>query len=235
MNRSALAGVLSLVISAPASAVEQTPAIAISKSIIDFVPGSHRFDDIVVFNVGGVVAYVAVTGEEVVSPGLPSESRRELGERDTDIIVSPRKIVLPPGTQKSVRILLRTSNRTKERIFRFAVTPALADRNAEPQNSMVQVVIAYGLLVIVRPDPMTPKLVATRIGKTISFTNIGNTNVQLEDGKQCQGTAANQVCQDVAGVRLYAGETWSEELPFSGPVELSYSAGDKFFTEVFGR
>jgi P pilus assembly chaperone PapD len=217
------------------SRAEAKVAISISNAIVDFTPTAARYSDIIVHNQGDETAYVKVTGEEVLAAGTPEETHRALGPKDVDLLVTPQKMAIPPGGDKQLRLVLRVAERAKERIFRFTIAPVPADSEAPEAGMAVRVVVAYGVLVIVRPEELRPKIEAKRDGKRIEFTNAGNTNVFLETGKQCTGEAASQKCVEVTGTRLYAGQRWSQELPLAGPVEYSLRIADAYQTAVFGQ
>ena len=79
------------------------------------------------------------------------------------------------------------------------------------------------ILVIIQPQSPQSTLEVTRQANEIRFENRGNTNVLLSDGRQCASDDPEN-CTDLPSHRVYAGTSWSLELPHDAP--LSYSVRD---------
>lgn len=204
-------------------------SMVIDRSIIYFDDKSPNRQDVEVSNPDKDVLYVKVEVLEVVNPGTDSEQRIVVkNPKKSQFIVTPNKLVVKPGKKKTVRLLNLNKSPQKDRIFRInlkPVTPPLAST-----QTGVKVVVGYQLLAIVQPPQAKPELSVKRSGKTITFTNSGRTNVLLRAGRQCPpgvdvSTAAENQCQSLPTKRMYAGNTWSLNLPYNTPVEYFLSVG----------
>jgi len=74
--------------------------------------------------------------------------------------------------------------------------------------------------------------------KAIKFTNKGDVNILLRNGKYCPEKKKPSKCTDLGvGTRLYAGESWTLNLPKhasqSGTVQFGLYDGKKEYTQVF--
>ncbi len=202
----------------------------VDRSIVIFEPGAQPRQDVEVSNTGDEVIYVQVEVLRVNSPGTPDEVREKVDNpQDLKLLATPSKLIIPPGSRKLVRIVnLQTSN-DEERVYRINVTPIVPPLQEE--SSQLRIVVAYQILTIVQPDDPATNLAVTRDGRTIRFSNTGNTNVLLSDGQQCNG--ADDTCEDLPSRRLYAGNAWEQELPFDAPVSYSVRTFDGIKKEIF--
>ena len=202
--------------------------IALSTVIVDFNAKnkkSKRFIDVVVTNISeNETAYVEVKVNEILNPGTDDEKRVEVekGAKDS-LIVSPQKMVIPPKAKKSLRFVTLHKDLKKDKIYRVNVAPVVGQVDAEGSN-FIKVLIAYDVLVIVRPDQEVVDFDVKRNGKKITFTNKGNTNVLFRRAEQCPKNSSNpEQCKIIPGHRLYADTSFTQDLPFDTNVEYTYS------------
>lgn len=81
----------------------------------------------------------------------------------------------------------------------------------EAQQTAIKLLVAYQALVFVRPQNPEYKLAATVNNGKMTFTNSGNMNVVLRNGKYC---ISEESCTDLNdGTRIYAGGHWEMSLP----------------------
>ena len=194
--------------------------ISVDKAVIEFKPNGEYYTDIKVTNNADKKAYISVTVQEVIKPGQPDEKRED--QEDPLMVATPPRLSIEGKQSYPVRLLNLDEEYQQERIYRVLVEPATGRIKAEQDT--VQVLISYDILVIVRPEKMKVDILASRKGKTITFYNAGTTNVFLENGKQCD-PKDNKKCQEVIGTRLYAGASWSTDLPFETDVEFALNNG----------
>jgi P pilus assembly chaperone PapD len=147
------------------------------------------------------------------------------------MLVSPRKLVIPPGGTKMIRFITRHTGLDKDEIYRATVTPIKPPAKAQGRLG-VKIVVAYGVLVIIRPTNMKPQLEAKRTGTRITFRNLGNTNVELRSGSQCDPQRPDS-CKELSGQRVYAGAVWKQDLPYDGPLQFTYRVGGEHYARVF--
>lgn len=203
----------------------------IDKSIVTFAPGEAPRQDVRVSNNGEDVMYIQVEAFVVQDPGSDTEERIKINNpQEHKLVATPNKLVVPPGGHKLVRILNLEPDSESERVYRINVTPIVAPLAEE--TSQLKIVVAYQILTIVQPNDPHSKLEVTRTGNSISFANVGNTNILLSDGRQC-APAMPDDCQELASQRLYAGNNWELELPFDAPVSYSVRSFDGIKNEIF--
>ena len=199
--------------------------ISVDKAVIEFKPNGEYYTDIKIHNSAKKKAYVSVSIKEVINPGQVDEKREELDDPDKALLVAtPPRLIVEANQSAPVRLLNLDEDHKQERIYRVLVEPA-STRFKTGQDSAVQVIVSYDLLVIVRPEKPVINILSSRKGKTITFYNAGNTNIYLEEGKLCQ-PGDNKSCEKIAGNRLYTGASWTIELPFEGDIEFGLNNGE---------
>ena len=208
-------------------------AMQISDAIIFFEPGKPSRHDMTVFNPDDENLYVKVEVYEVKNPGLPNEEKVTItSPEEFSLLITPNKLLVPPNSQKTIRLLSVMPPGETERVYRATVTPVTG--KAVATQSGIKLMIAYGVLIFVQPEKPNAELVVTRTGTKFHVKNIGNTNTVLTKGKQCSGTQAKgkdiekNDCLELKSKRLYAGEEWTQDLPMDGPVEYTLKTGNKF-------
>ncbi|WP_298636128.1 fimbria/pilus periplasmic chaperone [uncultured Umboniibacter sp.] len=180
----------------------------VDRSIVEFVAGQAPQQDIRVSNRGDDQMYVQVEVLDVLQPGTQQEVREIVTSlSDMTLLATPKQFVLPPQSERAVRLVALAEPGQVDKVYRVNVTPILPPL-AESESSVVRVVVAYQLLVLVLPENPREELVVTRDANTLKFENRGNSYVLLADGKQC--LAEN--CSNLPTTRLYAGNTWEVEL-----------------------
>lgn len=198
--------------------------IYLDKIVVEFNPDGLPREDIVVFNDDTRDnAYVDITIHEVINPGLENEERILVeNPQDANLLVTPAKMVVAPGSEAQVRLVSLNQNSANDQIFRVTFTPVLAPFADE--GSAVRIVVAYQALVIVPPNNPNADLSYEANDGVLTFTNNGNSYIKLENGELCGQLLAS--CVDLMATRLYAGNTWSVELPFDGQVTYRATNND---------
>lgn len=190
--------------------------IFVDRAIVRMATGESPREDIKVINNGAETGYVQVEVLEVHNPGTPEEERVKVTDPENmTLIASPSKLMIPPNSQKMVRIVNLEPGTARENIYRINVTPVLPplEENAE---SVVRVVVAYQILVIVDPSQPVEGLEIKRSGYRLTLTNNGNTNVLFSDAQQCTEDSGH--CVDIPAHRVYPGNTWETDLEMDRPV-----------------
>jgi P pilus assembly chaperone PapD len=203
----------------------------VDRSIVIFESGGQPREDVKVTNNGEDVMYVEVEVLAVRNPGAENEERVKISDpNELKLLATPSKLILPAGGQKLIRIVNLQARNDTERVYRINVTPIVPP--LEEETSQLRIVVAYQILTIVQPDDPSTELVTKRSGTAISFENTGNSNILLSEGKQCHPDNQDQ-CQELGSQRLYAGNTWVQELTWDAPVTYSVRTFDGIKTEVF--
>jgi len=203
----------------------------VDRSIVVFEKDAQQKEDIKVSNSSDENIYVQVEVLEVRKPGHPEEVRNKITDpSNMKLIATPNKLIIPPNGQKLVRIVNLENTNEEERIYRINITPIVAP--LEDETSQLRIVVAYQILTIIQPDEPASDLKVNRTGKSINFQNLGNTNVLLSDGIQCN-PAETSNCKELTSKRLYAGNLWTLDLPYDAPVSYSVRGFDGIKKQVF--
>ncbi len=208
--------------------------MVLSEAILHFEPGKPLRKDIEFENPSSENLYIEITPSVVVEPGTENEKRQPINDpRESGLLVTPNKLVVPPGGRKLVRLVSLKALGEEERVYRVTFKPVVGE--LETEQIGIKILVGYEVLVLMQPATPEPNLVAKRNGKTLSFMNEGNTNVLLREGKQCpKGSSADdENCESLGGRRLYPGNSWSVELPYNKAVDYQMSIGTKNLVKTF--
>lgn len=210
--------------------------MALDRSIIHMNPGDPESVDVTVSNNGAEPLYVDTEIVEVLAAGSPDEHRVPVGGTlDVPLLVSPNKLVIPPGQRRLLRVVNMAGFADRERVFRVTAKPVPPPAVAE--RSGIRVLVGYQLLVIVAPEQAKPDLQARREGRNLVFENRGNVNFMLHSGLQCPPGVEPEpdpaACTSFTGTRLYPGNTWSLEVPYDTPVQFTVTEGERNSRRTF--
>ncbi len=207
-------------------------AMELNNVIFHFEPGEPARQDVEVFNSGAEPLYVEIQPMVVLAPGEPNEDRSPIQDpRAAGLLVTPNKLIVPPGATKVVR-LVNLGSTPEERVYRIAAKPVTGGIQAE--QSGLKILIGYEVLAIVYPVNPRPQLEVSREGRKLRMRNTGNTNILLREGFQC--AAPDQPMEDCAqlpGKRMYPGNAWELDLPLDSEVTYYESVGTRNFVETY--
>jgi P pilus assembly chaperone PapD len=216
-----------------ASLVQPAPAIAgiaVSQMVVDLRPGDSRATDIEIFNDSAERSYVSIEPREIVDPGTAAEhSAVSPDPEKLGLLVSPNRLILEPNQRRRLRIAVVGPLGSRERVYRVTVKPVAGDVSGA--DSGLKLLVGYDLLVLVRPGNARAAVSASRSGGSITISNGGPSSVELTEGKQCEG--GEKPCRPLPGKRLYAGASWAQPLPGSGPVEYRVRTADGWTSMKF--
>lgn len=206
-------------------------AILVNRSYIVFDPGKPR-EDVIISNPTKEKAYLEIDVLEVVSPGSADEKwERAIDPEKIGMIAAPRRIAIPPGGQRMVRLVNLSGYGEQERVYRLHVKPVSGGSDdVKGKGFALKVLVGYQLLLIVPPRKPVYVLEGQRSGKQLILNNNGNANILLYDGKQCDDAGD---CTSVGSIRVYPGNSRAVELPREAPVTFSVSTGKATETRTF--
>src|SRR5579884_1725462 len=197
-----------------------TPAqadLVLSELIVDLQQGKHAREDVEVWNNSPERLFVAIEPREITNPSLPSQGARvEPDPEKLGLLVSPTRMILEAGQRRLVRIATLSQDLEHEHVYRITVKPVAGP--VQSTESGLKIMVGYDVLVLVRPALPQPKIIASRNGHTLNFTNDGNVSVEIVDGKQCSN--GHSQCIELPGKRLYVGATWTVQLKSDAPAEF---------------
>lgn len=218
---------------AGAALVSATPSVAelvLSELIVDLQPGKQARDDVEIWNKSDERSYVAVEPREIVDPSLPTQKdRRDPDPEKLGLLVSPARMILEPGQRKLLRIATLAPASEREHVYRVTVKPVIG--SVDSANSGLKILVGYDLLVLVRPNNPVPNVIASRNGRSLTFSNRGNVSVELVDGRQCK--QAHSDCVQLPGKRLYPGASWAVELGSDLPAEFTLKSPGRTDRKTF--
>jgi len=200
--------------------------LLVDESIVIYEHPSQSIYDVTVYNSDEAAnLFLEVSPFQVVRPGFETQELVPLSFDDApDFLVSPNRAIIPPNSASLVRLLNLKNTGDSERVYRINLVPASPPAelagDEDAVASMLQVIVAYQVLVIILPEEPRSEVEFDRIGNTLSFSNPGNANYLLADGVQCDPMEPAN-CVYLQSRRIYPGNSWSIELPFDGPAQYS--------------
>ena len=225
--------VLSLVIGLGFLAIIPKAAHAdfsLSSMIIDFAGNGPRQQDIELSSRDSEILYLETEVFEIKKPGTMQEQRVKLtNPEEAGIIVSPRRMVLQPNARKNMRIIVVQTPKNHDRIFRVTVKPIVSGIESSSKVAL-KVLVGYDAMVIARPKNTKIDVVGERQGQRLTLTNKGNSNVLLQNGSQCSSVSK---CKPLDVTRLYAGQSWSTDLPMASAAPATYQVWDGTVTKAY--
>jgi len=166
--------------------------IVVDESIIVYKDPAQTKYDVTVYNSDeSSNLYLEVTPFKVANPGESNETLEPLNyDSAPEFLVSPNRAIVAPDSPSILRLLNLKNDGTEERIYRINLIPAIPPLELQPTGepavaSMLQVVVAYQILVIVLPTNPVAVIANDRQGNAATFSNTGNANYLLTDGEQC--------------------------------------------------
>jgi P pilus assembly chaperone PapD len=195
--------------------------LIVNRSIVEMVRGEARADVVLINSDTTSNLYIQVDPYAVTKPGETDQAMTKLtAEENLGMLVSPNKLVIPPGGRSVVRVLNLDPASVAERIYRINFIPVSPPVEIETPaddtvRSRLEVVVAYQVLVIVQPEQPVAVHAAMRTGTEAVFRNEGNSNYLMTDGEQCNPADAAD-CRQLPDRRVYPGNSWQLQLPFDG-------------------
>lgn len=173
-------------------------------------------EDVEVLNNGDERMFVSIEPARIESPGAKAQRITDADPERLGLLASPAKMILEPGQRRFIRVAAFSDIVEKEEVYRVLIRPVPAPDS--PEETGLNVMVGYDLLVLVRPDVIERKLTGKIENGHLVVTNLGNSSVELLSGKQCLA-GQKENCTPVDGKRLYAGQTWSLPLENDQPVK----------------
>lgn len=205
-------------------------AIAVTPLVIDMNSTTDRVRNITVSNTGENTAYVLIDLGLVKDPNNLADLEKSTDPSKLGLLVSPKKMVIPVGQSRLLRIVNLNPTVDKDKFYAVKVSPVIGEAQEVEQNDnkniavKVKLQINYLVKVFVRPNNPITNITLTRTDQKLIAKNNGTTNGLLFDGNQCLD---EKNCKEIPGQRLFPGQTWETTLPFKSPVSYSVSYGTK--------
>lgn len=200
--------------------------LLVDQSIVIYEnPSQSRFDVTVYNSDEAANLFLEVSPFEVARAGFDDQELVPLTLNDSpDFLVSPNRAIIPPNSSSLVRLLNLKNTGDTERVYRINLVPASPPAELSGDDdaiaSVLQVIVAYQVLVIILPEQPRSEVEFSREGRTLTFSNSGNANYLLADGRQCDPAEPGN-CVYLQSRRMYPGNSWSIELPYDGPAQYT--------------
>lgn len=178
-----------------------------------------------IYNTGDATAFVRVEILEI----FPGKEGQQKEKRQSEVsgstleknrlIVTPLRLIIPPGGFQSVRILW-PGERDTERYFRVRFTPVMPegdgsfgldkkDADEYRKNTLhagLNVLTGYGSIAIVQPaKPVFNTIINSASPDIINVRNNGNATISLDNIRQCK--TAKTDCGEVTREFILPGST----------------------------
>lgn len=214
-------------------------AMVLDRSILTFAADKAPREDVTVHNPDAEPMFVEVEVLEVRAPGTDKEERIVVrNPEEIGLIATPRRLVVPAGGSRVVRLVNLAGHGATERVYRVNVKPVAAPEDGstggETKKSMsIKILIAYQLLIFVNPEKTEVLVDGHRDGTTLQVQNKGNVNAYLYDGRQCKEGETKEQCATLQGLRLYPGNVRSLTLPRDQAVDFMVEADGRHTSTHF--
>ncbi|MGB1270632.1 MAG: fimbrial biogenesis chaperone, partial [Endozoicomonas sp.] len=181
--------------------------MSLDRMIVYFKPDKLPRQDVIVSNPDKENLYLQTEVYKVVHPGTDKEERiRVTDPSAVKLLATPNKAIIPPNSRKTVRLVSLETPADKELVYRVTFRPVVGD--LEAKRTAIKLLVAYQTLVFVRPKNPEYKVAASVSKGAMRFTNSGNINVVLRNGKYCTSNQPDSCTNLGEGSRIYAGESW---------------------------
>jgi hypothetical protein len=211
--------------------------ILVDNVIVNFDNNKRMKEDIFIRNISDKNTYVKVIVTEIINAGQVDQEKIEhRNPKKSGIFVSPNKLILKPnGTvddHQAIRIANINGNLTTDRIYRIQVIPVINDFEKKEDTLGVKILMGYEILTLIQPNKPIMKYDYKIKGNNFIFNNLGNSNILLHKGKQCDSN--NENCKDIKTKRIYANSSYNFNLPYeNNVVEFYLKFGEKNKLENF--
>jgi P pilus assembly chaperone PapD len=159
-------------------------SISVGPLRLEFGSGHSKPANIIIKNTGDKIAFVKL--DVNILTGLNTKQRKETllkNSKKYGLLVMPRKLILRPHQNKTVRVMLTKSLPEQDIIFMINTYEVEAKAKLDETGAIVGIV--YGTSIIVHASQASPKIEVTRNGKELTIENTGSTSAKVVSIKQC--------------------------------------------------
>ena len=231
--------------------------VNVNNVIFTFTASGRPVQNIQVTNSSNAPVYVSVKTEAMID-----YTKRPIESGPTeDILVSPKSFSIEANGQRTVRMLLKKPATELERGYRVYFIPEMNEFGAgtvtkteQGRTAIIKVATGVGVLVFVDPHETKVSFTNKRDPTGITFTNSGNIQVYMGDGKACPigvpfppiGSFGDNAeigkdpkhpdpkgCYNLPSQRVYAGTTFHIDVPLNLSVRYLKRVGSDGPYEAF--
>ena len=179
--------------------------------------GASKTGYLTVVNEGSNKAYIVLTPTRVDNAGTKNAKViKEKNPKKLGLLVSPTKLILKPGKQRKVKITDLVKGNDKDVIFKingaqFNMPSKKTGKDLSDETGVTaEVAIGFTTYVYARPISLKPDINININGDKATFTNTGNTTVNVNSIRQCD---ANDSCLNVSPLWLFPNASRERSLP----------------------
>ncbi|WP_045449953.1 fimbrial protein [Citrobacter sp. S-77] len=135
--------------------------------------------------------YIKIYAKRIINPGTREESEVDVANWKDGMVVTPRLIILPAGSSKSVR-LTQVKNPAVEEVYRVYFESVKPDKKEDiTENKSIKTDLSVNIIyaALVRALPETTKVhvnASVSPEKSIVINNAGNIRVGVKDIYFCR-------------------------------------------------
>ncbi len=182
--------------------------LQVSSMIVELGANDLMPSDVKINSTASNPVAVQIFPTRVIAPGQEHEAVIALNDLDQPgLQISPRRFVLQQGVEQTLRFVALGAAGDQDRVYRVLVKP-----DAPANGPETDALVAYNLLVLVRPANPVVELEAARDSDELVLRNTGNTNALIQDGYQCLN---EDQCLKLPSRRIYAGAQTRVHLPYA--------------------
>jgi P pilus assembly chaperone PapD len=215
-------------------------SMVLDRSILVFAAGDAPRQDVTITNPDPETMFVEVEVLEVRQPGTDKEERIVVrNPEEIGLIATPKRLVLPSGASRVIRLVNLAGHGDTERVYRVNVKPVAAPEEQTPSDDTekrmsIKILIGYQLLIFVDPQKRHVAIEGRRDGNQLYLANKGNVNAYLYDGRQCKEGETREQCASVEkATRLYPGNEKVLTLPRDQAVEFQMETAGQHVRQRF--
>ena len=196
--------------------------MSLDRSIVYFDKKGWKRQDVQVSNLSSDPLYLQTEVYRVINPGRENEERIQATSRDEmKLMATPHKSSIKAGGERVVRLFNREKKLNEEKVYRVLFRPVVGPN--EEQKQVVKVLVAYEILVFIRPLKPVFNVDGEIKKNKLELNNTGNSNVVLRRGVLCK---TKNDCKPLwQSKRLYSGQSWNVDLPEEGEVKFALFDG----------
>lgn len=223
-------------------AVQATPVIGIGSMYDVLQPGSESMTKRI-YNTGESTAFVRVElleihpGDRQHASESPAPALSDGQLEQNRLIVTPLRLIIPPGGFQGVRILW-AGDRSREKYYRVRFIPVMPEVNdgfgldkqaidKYRQGSLkagVNVLTGYGSIVIVQPNKPHFNSVITRSAGAVTVSNKGDATVALDNIRHCKSAGSD--CTSDGREFILPGHSAAVNQPAGGTTSFTLIEGN---------
>jgi P pilus assembly chaperone PapD len=181
------------------------PHLKVSKGRIIFTPSTKQAFYLIT-NDGDGIGYVNIDTYRIKYDGSTMQSIEKKNPKEFGLLVSPSKLILQPGQSKKVRVKRFKFGNKTEYMYEVIAKPVprpreIGEETKKSMQTKTTITMAALTRVFLPPAKLDPQLTAKQSKKVVTFTNTGNTTMQVGRIQIC--LADN--CRKAYAFELYPG------------------------------